>query len=117
MARFNEIQVGRYNRFIQKLLQIKGPPSMAQVATEMQPVFQFFNGAENRYLEGWLRYGQAASVPAGGAGTFSMVPLRTPAPWKVFPGVGKIVWYTLGVPTDTVRLIIAPLQTDPPRLT
>jgi len=112
MARFNEIQVGRYNRFIQKLLQIKGPPSMAQVATEMQPVFQFFNGAENRYLEGWLRYGQAASVPAGGAGTFFMVRLRNPATSNVIAVVEKIVVYNLGAATDTVTLNHGAVATD-----
>src|SRR5207245_11471807 len=111
MARFNEIQVGRYNRFIQKLLQIKGPPSMAQVATEMQPVFQFFNGAENRYLEGWLRYGQAASVTAGGAGTFFMVRLRNPATSNVIAVVEKIVVYNLGAETDMVTLIIGVVTT------
>src|SRR5882762_4396490 len=39
MARFNEILTGRYNRFLQKLLQMKGGPPSAQLASEIQPGF------------------------------------------------------------------------------
>src|SRR5258708_26699837 len=35
MARFNEILVGRYNRYLQKLLGIKGPPPSAQRSPEV----------------------------------------------------------------------------------
>ncbi len=56
MARYNEILVGRYNRFLQKLLSMKGPASMPQLAGELQATFPFFNGVENRNLEGWGRW-------------------------------------------------------------
>src|SRR6266851_4747570 len=57
MARFNEILVGRYNRSLQKLLSMKGQAVMPQLASELQPTFSFFSGAENRYLESWERFG------------------------------------------------------------
>lgn len=67
MARFNEILVGRYNRALQKLLQMKGPASLVTLSDEMFAVYPFFHGVETRYLEGWQRYrwpGQVAAVAA-----------------------------------------------------
>src|SRR5467141_5154557 len=64
MARFNEILAGRYNRFLQKLFQLKGGPPAAQLASEVMPVFPFFSGVEHRYLEGWYRYYGQLSVAA-----------------------------------------------------
>src|SRR5258707_13299714 len=64
MARFNEILVGRYNRFLQKLFSMKGGPPSAQLATEITPNLNLFNGIENRYLESWFRYGAAPGLAA-----------------------------------------------------
>ncbi len=57
MARFNEILVGRYNRMVQKLLSMKGPATLVTISDEAQAVFSLFYGVENRYLEGWDRFG------------------------------------------------------------
>jgi len=62
MARFNEILVGRFNRALQKLFSLKGGPPSPQLATEITPNIQLFAGVENRYLEGWERYGIAATT-------------------------------------------------------
>ncbi len=64
MARFNEILAGRYNRYLQKLFQLKGGPPAAQLASEVMPVFPFFSGVEHRYLESWYRYYGQLSVAA-----------------------------------------------------
>ncbi len=64
MARFNEILVGRFNRFLQKWLSMKGGPPSAQLSTEIQPNFNFFSGAENRALESWYLYGTFSSQVA-----------------------------------------------------
>lgn len=75
MARFNEILTGRYNRFLQKLLSMKGGPVAAQLGSEVSPVFPFFNGKENRFLEGWGTYWAAVAGIVGAAGnnpTFRM---------------------------------------------
>src|SRR5258708_34332947 len=64
MARFNEILVGRFNRFLQKWLSMKGGPPSPQLATEIQPNFNFFSGAENRALENWFLYGTFSSQAA-----------------------------------------------------
>jgi hypothetical protein len=78
MARFNEILVGRYNRFLQKLLTLKGGPPSPQLSSEIGSTFVFFNGRENRYLEGWNTYAFRFSV-TGVAAVASAGRLRNPA--------------------------------------
>jgi hypothetical protein len=73
MARFNEILVGRFNRALQKTFGMKGGPPSAQLATEIQPNISMFWGNEQRYLEGWQKFGVQANVAAGGAGTRASV--------------------------------------------
>jgi len=61
MAGFNEILTGRFNRYLQKLTQIKGSPPVPSLATEMMPTIPTEPPelpVENRYLAGidqfWL---------------------------------------------------------------
>ena len=77
MARFNEILAGRYNRYLQKLFQLKGGPPAAQLASEVMPTFSFFTGVEHRYLEGWNRYWAFVSSAAVAA-QFGKVRWRIP---------------------------------------
>jgi len=57
MARFNEILTGRYNRFLQKLMQMKGGPPSAQLATEIAPNFEIEQlPVELRVLMSFDRY-------------------------------------------------------------
>jgi hypothetical protein len=78
MARYNEILVGRYNRAMQKLLQMKGEASLVTLSEEISPTFTLFYGAENRYLEGWDRFATILNQPAVAANQ-SVVRLRNPA--------------------------------------
>src|SRR5258707_1317441 len=65
MAIFNEILSGRYNRALQKIFCIKGPPPVRQLAGEIQPSHFFYSGVETRALEEWYRYGLLLSQVAG----------------------------------------------------
>jgi hypothetical protein len=67
MAKFNEILAARFNRALQKALQMKGGPPSAQLASEVMPVWNFFRGIEDRWLESWNLYavGLAAIATAG----------------------------------------------------
>jgi len=57
MARFNEILTGRFNRTLQKMLQMKGGPPASQLATEIMPVFELENlPVELRTLAQFERY-------------------------------------------------------------
>jgi hypothetical protein len=92
MARYNEILVGRYNRFLQKLFSMKGGPPSPQLASEIAPAFPMFNGAENRYLEGWDRFGFANIIVAGGAGNNSQVRLRNPVGSNIIAVIERITF-------------------------
>jgi len=89
MARFNEILVGRYNRFLQKLFSMKGGPPSAQLATEITPNLNLFNGIENRYLESWFRYGAAPGLAAV-VGANPVFRFRNPAGSNVIAIVEKL---------------------------
>jgi hypothetical protein len=67
MARFNEINVGHYNRFLQKASGIKGGPPVPQLSSELQPTLQVFSGSENRYLAAWNVFMRTTTVPAAAA--------------------------------------------------
>jgi hypothetical protein len=78
LAKYNEIQVGRYNRYLQKLFSMKGPAALTQLSPEMMPVLPLFHGVENRYLEGWDRFGFSL-FSAAVVGQLSAVRFRNPA--------------------------------------
>ena len=78
MARFNEILVGRYNRFLQRLLSMKGGPPAPQLASEIQPQMDVEAlPVELRFLLGWHMYHQTLSQGAS-VGNTSGVQVRNP---------------------------------------
>lgn len=78
MALMNELMVGRYNRFVQKLFSMKGNAALNQVSSELQLSIQFMNGIENRYLEGWDTFSIAVGIAAQ-VGLTAGLRLRNPA--------------------------------------
>lgn len=78
MAKFNEILVGRYNRLLQKLFQVKGTAPVPVLSTEIQPQISLFSGEELRYLEGWDSFGFAFAFAAV-IGQTSQLRLRNPS--------------------------------------
>src|SRR6267378_8318669 len=83
MARFNEILVGRYNRFLQRLLSIKGGPPAPQLASEIQPQMDVEAlPVELRFLLGWHLYQstiQQLASPANASGVQVRNPLTSGA--------------------------------------
>lgn len=84
MAVYNEILAGRLNRFVQKLLSIKGPTSLVAVSADLRFIHPISSGIENQYLQGWDHFGLATFVGAAGAGNLSLFELRNP------PGSGIV---------------------------
>lgn len=78
MALYNEIQVGRFNRLVQKFLSIKGGPPMPTVQPELQFGIPIPYGAELRYLESWDLFGIKQTQPATAA-QGNILELRNPA--------------------------------------
>jgi hypothetical protein len=111
MARFNEILVGRYNRFIQKLLSMKGDASLFQFSSEMGAYLPLFSGVENRYLEGWDRFGATFSQAAVAAVT-SGIRLRNPSGSNVLGVIEKIFVHNAAGAVDQPLLQIGPAPTD-----
>ncbi|SRR6266852_4017881 len=83
MARYNEILVGRLNRFLQKYLSMKGDAPAPQLASDWTPTINFDAGVELRYLEGWNRYMLLTQVTAVAANT-SGFRIRNPVAANVF---------------------------------
>lgn len=77
MARYNEILVGRFARAVQKLFGMKGEVPVGSLAGELQVIHPFLSGVENRYLEGWDRFGVNTESLAVAAQT-SAVQFRNP---------------------------------------
>jgi hypothetical protein len=111
VATYNEVQVGRYVRFIQKFLGIKGrQPAPLTFAGEIGAMWSLFHGNENRYLESWNLFGSAQS-PTGGAGQIAAVRFRNPAKSNIVAVIHKLsVANSTG--TDTLRGQYATTGTD-----
>src|SRR5260370_7764711 len=66
MARYNEILTGRYNRLLQKLLQMKGGPPAPQLASEISPQLSIPDlGVESRFHLGWNSFAFPINTPPG----------------------------------------------------
>lgn len=79
VGRYNEILVGRFNRFLQKFFSMKGGPPAPQLASEIGAILDIENpSSENRYLLSWDRFGAAIQQPAV-AGNRGAVRFRNPA--------------------------------------
>src|SRR6266852_4829039 len=89
VAKYNEILVGRYNRYLQKLLGMKGQAHAPQLSSEISVNLQLFNGVETRYLEGWNRFSTSMNVAAVAA-LLSGAQLRNPAASNVILVIEKL---------------------------
>jgi hypothetical protein len=103
MAIFNEILVGRYNRALQKLFGIKGPPPVRQIAGEISPSVGMFYGVENRFTEAWDVFENVVSQ-AGVAAQDSRVMLRNPAGQNVFAVVESILISNVNAAVQNVNV-------------
>src|SRR6266478_6214976 len=112
MAKFNEILAGRYNRFLQKLFQLKGGPPSAQLASEVMPTFPFFNGRENRWLEGWNTFALARAQVAVG-GITPVVRLRNPPTSNIVAIFERLLVFNFNT-TSAPILRSGPTVTDLP---
>jgi len=91
VALYNEILVGRINRFFQKYLQMKGNAPAPQLAGEVQPSLSLFTGSENRYLEGWNLFASGVQAPAV-AGQVTDWQIRNPPGSNVVAIIEKLIF-------------------------
>jgi hypothetical protein len=95
VAVLNELQVGRFNRLVQKLLSLKGHASLTQLRGEMGVEIPIFHGAENRYLESWDLFHQPA-IATPGAATIFVAEARNPAGSNVIAVFSQITYWSPG---------------------
>ncbi len=108
---YNEVQHGRYLRFFQKFLGMKGrEPSEVTLAAEIMPQLSLFHGQENRYLEAWSKFAQGATNAAVAA-QFGVAQLRNPSGSNVVLSVEQIYFAMEGTSSD-VRITTGPTTTD-----
>jgi hypothetical protein len=105
VARYNEILVGRFNRFLQKFTAMKGEPPSPQLAGEIIPAIQIEDATavEVRYLAGQERYMHRGGANAV-AGQIGFVRGRNPVGSNVIAVLEKITVMT--VQADTPSLFI-----------
>lgn len=96
MGRYNEIQVGRFNRLVQKLLSLKGPASLVSAEDVLAFHIPLFHGKENRYLEAWEIFAGVAIIPAQGVGNLSVLQLRNDITTNVIAVVESLMPFTSG---------------------
>lgn len=61
------ISLGRFERWLEKYFNAKGGGVIADVDPSIQPVFELAAGNEDRYLQGWNRFGFSVGITAGAA--------------------------------------------------
>lgn len=110
-AVYNELQVGRFNRYLQKLLSMKGPASMNTLAPELMPSIVFPTGAEDRYLQGWDRFGIAFQI-GGIAAQTTNGRIRNPAASNVVAVLEKIFVDDTNVGNDIFTLGVGKQAAD-----
>ena len=110
MALFNEILVGRLNRWAQKFYAIKsGQASLTQLLPTVQTVNVIQSGVEDRYLQGWNRYAFIAN-PVAVAAQFCKSQIRNPVGSGVIAVVeGVIVASSLA---DSPSISLTTTSTD-----
>jgi hypothetical protein len=110
VARYNEILIGRWNRYLQKLCGIKGSPPAPQLASEISATFEIEQPAvESRFLLGWNRFGFGLQI-TGAAGNPTMVRVRNPTGSGVIAVLESLITYAN--PNDRLQLTYTAIGTD-----
>ena len=119
---FNEILVGRLNRYVQKLLVIKNT-ALRSLNPDLQANLSLFSGAEERYLQGWQRFSLTTTISAVAA-QLSLYQMRNPAgsgivaileAISVFAGANELITLAVLPQTADAGTILTPalLRMDP----
>lgn len=104
-----DVWLARYNRWLEKILNIKGGPSLVDLDPSLTAVSSTQGGVEERYLLGWNMFGLAIDVPAVAA-NLSAVRVRNPIGSNVVAVFQKIM--VGAVATDFYSLVNGPATVD-----
>lgn len=85
----SSIFIARVNRYIERLFNVKGGPAILDIDPTISIEVPFLTGVEDRYTQGWNRFGIANNQPAVAAQA-SGVQFRNPAGSNVVAVFEKI---------------------------
>ena len=105
---FNEILVGRLNRYVQKLLMIKNT-ALRSLSPDLICTMQIQNGVEDRYLQGWQRF-MFTTTQAAVAAANSAVELRSAPNSGILLVVEKAT--VLPAATSLVQMVVQKNSSD-----
>jgi hypothetical protein len=111
MARYNEILIGRWNRFAQKITGIKGPPPVPTLSSDVQLVHPFFHDNENRFIEGWGKFGFQAQIGAA-AGQNPTFVMQNPVNSNVIVVVEKMTFADVSATAQGIKIGMAGVDTQ-----
>lgn len=72
-----DIWLGRFSRWVEKTFNIKGGPALVDLNPSVVTMLPLDKGVDQRYLEGWNRFGVVA-LQGAVAANFSRVRIRNP---------------------------------------
>lgn len=116
MALFNEILVGRFNRFSQKHFSLKGSAGTPTLSADLAVQMPLSNGNENRYLEGWDLFSRVVLAASPGVGNQLICTLRNPKTSGVIAAVTRCA-YAEATATNTASNVNSIFSIAPTAIT
>lgn len=96
-----DVWLGRFSRWVEKLLNIKGGPALVDLSASVMPTLALDKGVDHRYLEGWNRFAVLATQAAVAAQT-SRFRIRNPTTSNVIIVLEQLAVYApVGGTADT----------------
>ena len=109
MALFNEILVGRFNRFAQKFLSMKGGPPLPTLGTDLGITIPLRIYTSELYLMGIDQFGRVATNTANAGASFG-IRFRNPVASGIVATFHKLVLWTSV--SDSVQLEVGATTVD-----
>lgn len=106
-----DVYISRFNRWFERLFNVKGGPTVLDVDSNVHMSFDYPIGNEDRFLQGWNRYGFAVTVGAV-ASNFGTVQLRNPASSNIVSVVESLTVNTPAANQDFPTLTWGATVTD-----
>jgi hypothetical protein len=103
MARYNEILIGRINRFLTKHYGMKGPAPAPQLQADVSTALNLRSGVENNWLQAWDTYGSRQFV-AGVAAQFSVLRCANPLSSNMLAVLHRLTVWESAADTVLVRM-------------
>lgn len=103
--------LGRFNRWIEKLFNVKGGPTVVDVSHQVLSTLSLDKGVDHRYLEGWNRFAVVNAVAALAA-NFGRVRIRNAAGSNVMIVLEQLNTFSGSAVADSPLVAWGAVSTD-----